>query len=122
MAKRSPGLTKQDAQRLLTQFAEPLFRSVRTSDQKIGAERLLRMLWIALVTGPDGEAWVFQTLAETGGFAAEDLQAVKDRYYNEMKPRLTEEELRALQTRYPGTSGARKRGLAEPRDNEGKNE
>ena len=108
MAKHSPRLTKQDEQRLLTQFAEPLFRSVRTSDQKIGAERLLRMLWVALVTGSDGETWVFQTLEEVGGFAAADLQAVKDRYYHEMKPRLTEEELRALQTRYQKTFADRK--------------
>ena len=122
MAKRTPRLTDQDEQRLLSRFAAPLFRSVRTADQTVGAERLLRTLWIALVTGPDMEAWVFQKLEEVGGLGGEDLQAVKERYYNEMKPCLAEEELQALQARYQRTSGARKRGPAEPQEKEGRNE
>ena len=34
------------------------------------------------------------------GVDVEDVQAAKDRYYNEMKPSITPAELRALKARY----------------------
>ena len=58
------------------------------------------MLWLALVTGPEIEETVFQSLEEVTGISAEEIQIIKERYYNEMKPSITKEELRALKARY----------------------
>jgi hypothetical protein len=35
-----------------------------------------------------------------GKLEAEDIQIIKDRYYNEMKPSITQAELQALKARY----------------------
>lgn len=93
-------LTDREARDLFAKFAAPVFRAAKSPDQKKGAQRLARMLWLALVTGPDIEAAVFGSLEEVGGIGAEDVQIIKDHYYNEMKPSITEEEVKALKARY----------------------
>ena len=93
-------LTDQQAQDLFKKFAAPLFRAAKLPSQQKGAQRLAQILWQALVTGPEIEAAVFQTLKDIGDVNTEDLQIIKDRYYNDMKPSVTKEELQALKARY----------------------
>lgn len=104
--KHRKPLTDQEAQELFARFAAPVFRAARSPSQRKGAQRLAQTLWLALVTGPEIEEAVFQGLEGVGGLKAEDLAIIKERYYSEMKPSITEEELRALKQRYK----VRKRG------------
>jgi hypothetical protein len=93
-------LTDREAQGLFTRFAAPIFRAAKSPSQRKGAERLAQALWLALVTGPEIEEAVFQSLEEAGGLGSEDIAIIKERYYSEMKPSITQEELRALKERY----------------------
>jgi hypothetical protein len=92
-------LTDREARDLFARFAAPVFRAAKSRQQQRGAQRLAEMLWLALVTGPDIEATIWEALEKTG-LDAEDVQAAKDRYYDEMKPSITPAELRALKARY----------------------
>jgi len=92
-------LTDREAHDLFTRFAAPVFRAAKSLQQQRSAQRLTEMLWLALLTGPDIEATIWETLEKTG-LDAEDVQVAKDRYYNEMKPSITPAELRALKARY----------------------
>ncbi|MCX9009936.1 MAG: hypothetical protein OIN66_02330 [Candidatus Methanoperedens sp.] len=92
-------LTDLEAQNLFRKFAAPLFRAASSPARKKAAHELARMLWVALITGPDIEELVFQELVKVG-LDAEGIQAIRDRYYREMKPAITEEELQALKISY----------------------
>jgi len=59
-------LTDQKAQELFTRFAAPVFRAAKTPAQRKGAQRLAQALWLALVTGPEIEEAVFQSLEGAG--------------------------------------------------------
>lgn len=93
-------LADRDAQKLFVRFAAPLFRAVKTLSQQKGAQRLAQTLWIALITGPEIEAATFESLEKIGGLDAEDLAVIKERYYREMKPSISNEELLLLKARY----------------------
>jgi hypothetical protein len=92
-------LTTQEAQDLFQKFSAPLFRAANSYTRKEAAHELAKSLWIALITGPEVEDNVFQTLKETG-ISFEGIQVIKDRYYIEMKPIITMEELQSLKARY----------------------
>jgi len=92
-------LTDLEAQNLFHTFAAPLFRAANSPARKEGAHGLAQMLWLALITGPEVEEIVFQELAKVG-IDDEGIQVIRDRYYREMKPAITEKELQALKIRY----------------------
>lgn len=97
---RARVLTDQAARNLFRRFAAPLFRSANSPSRKEAAQRLAQTLWLALVTGPEVEEILYRLLAERAKLNSEDIQAIQDCYYREMKPLITEEELRALKARY----------------------
>jgi len=99
MPKSDTSLTDREAQALFAKFAAPVFRAAKSPSQRVGAQRLAEMLWLALVTGKDTEAFIWKELKKVG-IQTEDIQIVKDRYYNEMKPSITPVELQALKARY----------------------
>ena len=76
-----------------------MFRAAKSPSQEQSAQRLAQSLWLAMVTGLEIEDAFFQSLEEFD-LDAKDIQVIKDRYYDEMKPSITKEELRALKTRY----------------------
>ena len=88
---------------MFARFAAPVFRAAKSPSQRKGAQRLAQTLWLALVTGPEIEEAAFQSLEEAGGLGSEDIAIIKERYYREMKPSITQEELRALKERYKVT-------------------
>jgi len=93
-------VTDRETQELFARFAAPVFRAAKSPSQRKGAQRLAQTLWLALVTGPEIEEAIFQSLEEAGGLGSEDIAIIKERYYSEMKPSITQEELRALKERY----------------------
>lgn len=98
--KRSKPLTGREARELFAKFAPPVFRAAKSPSQRKGAQRLAQALRLALVTGPEIEEAVFQSLDRVDGLEAEDLAIIKARYYGEMKPSITAEELQALKACY----------------------
>jgi hypothetical protein len=109
-------LTNQQIQELFDRFAAPLFQAAGSPRQKEAAEQVAQVLWQALVTEPDHEELFFQTLHKAVGVSDQDLEIIKDRYYWEMKPKITEDELRALKEHYrvrrSGESGRNEGGRA----------
>ncbi len=92
-------LTDLEAQNLFRRFAAPIFRAANSPARKEGAHGLAQMLWLALITGSEIEEIVFQELAKVG-IDAEGIEVIRNRYYREMKPAITEKELQALKIRY----------------------
>ena len=89
-------LTDQEAHKLFAKFAAPVFRAAKTPSQQKGAEGLTRFLWLALLTGHDIETTMFEDMKKLLNIQTEDLAVIKDRYYSEMKPSITSEELSLL--------------------------
>ena len=92
-------LTDEETENLFRKFAVPLFRAADSPTRKEAAHSLSQMLWLALVTGKEIEEIVFGQLSEIG-IDPDGIQAIRERYYNEMKIAITEEEVRALKARY----------------------
>jgi len=99
MTEPNAYLTDREAQGLFAKFAAPVFRAAKSPSQRVGAHRLAEMLWLALVTGKDTEAFIWKELKKFG-IGSQDIQIVKDRYYNEMRPSIKPAEVQALKARY----------------------
>lgn len=61
---------------------------------------MVRALWTALIAGPAAEAETWKVFQEQAHLAEEDLQAVKDCYYQKMKPVVSDGQLASLRERY----------------------
>ena len=93
-------LTDQEAHKLFAKFAAPVLRAAKTPPQQKGAQRLAQTLWQAFLTGPEIETSVFDNLEKYFSLKTEDLAIIKERYYLEMKPSITSEELSHLKVHY----------------------
>jgi hypothetical protein len=93
-------LTDQEVHKLFAKFAAPVFRAAKTPCQQKGAQRLAQTLWQAFLTGPEIETSAFKNLEKFFSLKTEDLAIIKERYYLEMKPSITSEELSLLKAHY----------------------
>ena len=93
-------MTDQEVHKLFAKFAAPIFRAVKTPSQQKGAQRLAQTLWQAFLTGPEIETSVFENLEKYFSLKTEDMVIIKERYYLEMKPSITSEELSHLKAHY----------------------
>ena len=93
-------LTDQETQKLFAKFAAPVLRAAKTPSQQKGAQRLAQTLWQAFLTGPEIETSTFENLKKYFSLKTEDLAIIKERYYLEMKPSITSEELSHLKAHY----------------------
>ena len=93
-------LTDQDVHELFARFSAPIFRSAKMPFQQKGAQRLAQTLWEAFLTGHEIETSAFEKLEKFFSLKAEDLTIIKERYYLEMKPSITSEELSYLKAHY----------------------
>ena len=100
MMLKQKKLTDQEAHKLFAKFAAPIFRAAKTPSQQKGAQRLAQTLWQAFLTGPEIETSVFENLEKYFSLKTEDLAIIKKRYYLEMKPSITGEELSHLKAHY----------------------
>jgi len=88
-------------QALFRKFAAPLAGYAATSVQrKEGAGFMARTLWTALIAGPEMEEETWKVLKTTGKLDDDSLQAIKDVYFQQMKPVVSEEQLAGLRERY----------------------
>jgi hypothetical protein len=94
-------ITQAETQALFRKFGAPLAPYALSSPQRRGgAEVMVKALWTAMIAGPEAEAETWKVLQEQAHLADEDLQAVKDCYYQKMKPVVSDEQLAALRERY----------------------
>jgi hypothetical protein len=90
-----------ETQALLRRFAAPLAGYAATSaERKEGAEFMARTLWTALIAGPEMEEETWKALKTTGKLDDDSLQAIKEVYFQKMKPVVTGEQVAALRKRY----------------------
>ena len=94
-------ITQAEVQALLNKFGAPLAPYALSSPKrKGGAEVMVKALWTALIAGPEMEETAWKVFKEQAHLADEDLQAIKDCYYQKMKPQVSEEQLALLRERY----------------------
>ena len=91
-------MLEHEAQALFDKFSAPIFRAVKSPTQRKGAESLVRSLWRAFLTDAEIEAYTFSKLETMIG--KEEVKVIQVRYYMEMKPSITREELRLLREFY----------------------
>ena len=94
-------MTQAEIQALFRKFAAPLGGYAATSAQrKEGAEFMARTLWTALIAGPEMEEETWKTFQSHAHLAGDSLQAIKDLYFQQMKPVVSDEQLATLRQRH----------------------
>lgn len=89
-------LTQEDMQKLFTKFAEPIMLGATTPNRRDGALGLTKSLFLALLIGEEAESKAFNYLEKKVGIDSEDLDYIKARYYQKMKPSIKSKELLRL--------------------------
>jgi hypothetical protein len=94
-------MDQAEVQALFRKFAAPLAGYAATSaNRKEGAEFMARTLWTALIAGPEMVEETWKTFQAHAHLDDESLQAIKDLYFQKMKPVVNEEQLGGLRERY----------------------
>ena len=94
-------MTQAEIQDLFRRFAAPLADYAATSaERKEGAEFMARTLWTALIAGPEMEDETWKTFQSHAHLDTDSLQAIKDLYFQQMKPVVSEAQLAGLRERY----------------------
>ena len=61
---------------------------------------LVRNLWTAMIAGPEMEEATWEILRTTGKLDEESVQVIKETYFNQMKPVVSEDQILTLRKRY----------------------
>ena len=94
-------MDQTEVQALFRKFAAPLAGYAATSTaRKKGAEMLARNLWTAMIAGPEMEEETWKVFKKHAKLDDDSLQPIKELYFNQMKPVVSEEQLAALRQRY----------------------
>lgn len=93
-------MDQAEVQQLFRRFAEPLAEYVLLGARKESAEALARNLWAALIGGEEVEKETWHAIEQTGGIDANLLHSVRACYENEMKPKISANELAMVRARY----------------------
>ena len=94
-------MDQAEVQALFRKFTAPLADYAATSVQrKEGAEFMARRLWTALIAGPEMEEEIWKVLKITGKLDDNSIQSIKDLYFQQMKPVVSEDRLLAFRERY----------------------
>ena len=97
----SPLVEQAEVQALFRKFSAPLAGYGATSAaRKELAEMLARLLWRAMIAGPETEEEIQKVLKSTRKLGDDSLQAIQQLYFNEMRPLVSEEQIAALRERH----------------------
>jgi hypothetical protein len=103
--ERKLAMTESETRDLFRRFAAPLAPYARTSQaRKELAEVLAKSLWAAMIAGPAMEEETWKTLQSTANLDSDSLQAVKELYFQQMKPIVSDDELIMLRKHFLPTS------------------
>lgn len=103
-------MTDADMQDLQSRFAAPLARYASNSpERKELADVMVRLLWAAMIAGPEMEEETWKAFREIAHLPENGLRAIQDCYHQQMKPVVTPEQLEILRKRLgvkrkPGTN------------------
>jgi hypothetical protein len=101
LEKRSQPMDQTEVQTLFRKFATPLAGYAATSPaRKELAEMLARNLWMAMIAGPEMEEETWKVFKSQANLDDDSLQPIKQMYFEQMKPVVSEEQLVALRQRY----------------------
>jgi hypothetical protein len=94
-------MTDADMQELLREFAAPLAPYAATSpERKDLADVMVRLLWAAMIAGPEMEAETWKSFREIAHLPEAGLKAIQNCYHQQMKPVVSPEQLEALRKRF----------------------
>jgi len=94
-------MEQTEVQALFWKFAAPLADYAAISaKRREGAEFMARTLWTAMIAGPEMEEEMWKILKTTGHLGDDSLQVIKDLYFEQMKPVVSEDQLTGLRERY----------------------
>ncbi len=94
-------MTETEIQALFKKFGAPLAPYAQTSAERRDlAVVIVKALWGAFITGPAMEEETWEMFKEHGSLKDAELQAIKDCYYQKMKPLVSDAQLAALRKRY----------------------
>ena len=90
-----------ESQALFMKFAEPLasYAAFSAERQQL-ADMLSKNLWKALIAGPQAEDIMWDVLTNEGNLDAEQLEPIKTCYYQQMKPRVSQDQLVVLRAKF----------------------
>ncbi len=95
-------MKQAEVQALFAKFAAPLAGYAATSAlRREGADFLVRSLWTAMIAGPEMEEETWKVFRQHSDLDDDSLHSIKDVYFQEMRPAVTEQQLAALRVRYP---------------------
>jgi hypothetical protein len=99
--QRSQSMDQAEVQALFRKFAAPFADYAATSaERRNGAEFLARNLWMAMIAGPEMEEETWKVFKKQANLDDDSLQSIKELYFNQMKPVVSEEQLVGLRERY----------------------
>jgi hypothetical protein len=93
-------MTQEEIHALLRQFAAPLAPHITSARRKVGAEKLVKYLWAAMICGPEVEEETWRVFREEGLMEEAMIDDIKRLYEGKMKPMVSAEQLAALRQRY----------------------
>jgi hypothetical protein len=94
-------MDQAEVQALFRKFSAPLAGYVDTSaGRKELAEMLARILWRAMIAGPETEEEIQKVLKSTRRLDDDSLQAIQRLYFDQMRPLVSDEQLADLRERH----------------------
>jgi hypothetical protein len=95
-------MDQAEVQALYLRFAAVLAEYGATApDRKELATMLARSLWLAMIAGPEMEEETGKVLKNRAKLDDESVQIIKQMYFEQMRPVVSEDQLTALRRRYP---------------------
>jgi hypothetical protein len=99
--REGPLVEQAEVQALFRKFSAPLDSYGATSPaRKELAEMLARILWRAMIAGPETVEEIQKVLKSTRRLGDDSLQVIQQLYLNQMRPLVNEEEIAALRERH----------------------
>jgi len=94
-------MSQAEVQVLFRQFGAPLAQYASTSpDRQELADMLVTNLWTAMIADPQMEEETWSVLKTQAHLSDEQLEPIREVYYQQMRPTVSEEQLAALRLRY----------------------
>ena len=94
-------ISEAEVQALFRQFGSPLSQYASTSpDRQELVDMLVTNLWTAMIADPQMEEETWSVLKTQAHLSDEHLEPIREIFYQQMKPTVSEEQLAALRLWY----------------------
>lgn len=93
-------MDKHHIQEVFLEFATPLVPYVQLGGRKEAMEEIARQLWMAMIAGDEAEQQFWSALSSDGQLPAEIIASIQKCFDDEMKPKVSAENLAELRENY----------------------